>query len=235
MTNAVPILAALVVAVTVTMRARRWPNPESRPLTLGLALLGWWALLRTPALNRWAEERIDSAIGLELLPDVVASAAYVAGGTLIVISIAQAWCKPGLIRAAYTMLVIAEAAILITYDPNEPDATLVDAHKWVLGVIAVAVNAAILVAAAISYRTVPERFRTPIAIFMVGGALGLIFGVVRLVTLLLPEVHLGDYKGLIGGIPVLAYAIAALLGTARAGAADDPAAEIDEYPLDLED
>ncbi|WP_067541397.1 hypothetical protein [Nocardia crassostreae] len=35
-------------------------------------------------------------------------------------------------------------------------------------------------------------------------------------TLLLPEIHLPDYRGAVGSIPALADAIPALVGTARA-------------------
>ncbi|WP_327141403.1 hypothetical protein [Nocardia sp. NBC_01327] len=215
MNNAVPMLAALLAATAAAVRAPRWRNPVSRPLTLGLALLAVWALLRAPAINRWGDDLTTSATQLERLPGLIADVSLVAAGVLLAIAVAQAWGRSGLIRAAYTALVAVEVVLLATYDPFDAPEWVLTAQKWVIAAAVTLGSAAIFAAACITYRALPSRLRLPMAVFMLGGLLGVIVGIIRGVVLLLPDVHLGDSWAVLGSLPVYAFAIGSLIAAAR--------------------
>ncbi|MEV6769894.1 hypothetical protein AB0N05_14835 [Nocardia sp. NPDC051030] len=215
MTNAVPILAALVAAAAAVVRAPRWPNTQSRPLTLGLALLAVWAVMRTPVIHRAAEDFAATTLHYERLPELLAQVASISAAALLTVTVAQAWARPTLIKAIYVTLAVVLAAVLVTYDPVESPDHLINARKWLIAGAMLVSSIATIVAATLSLRELPARYRLPMMLFLAGGVLAMIASIARGAVLLMPDVRLGDWWAVLASLPIFAYAIGSLIASAR--------------------
>ncbi|GAB4587862.1 hypothetical protein [Nocardia sp. IFM 10818] len=221
MSNAVPLLAAALALAAAAVRLPRWRVPESRPFTVGIALLALWAILRTPAVNRPANELTLPGGHFGGLPGLAADVALVAAGGLIGVAVADAWGRPVLKKAFYVGLIVVEATLLLTYDPTNPTDRILDTHLWILAIAGIVGNAAVLVAALLSYRDVPERFRLPLGLFIAGGVAGLVLAVIRVVTLVRPTGAQVEAWAPVVSIPIFAFSIGSLIASARMRRAPD--------------
>ncbi|MEC3952808.1 hypothetical protein VMT65_07180 [Nocardia sp. CDC153] len=215
MNDLVPILAAGCALAAAVARLPRWKAAESRPFTIGLALLAVWAVLRTPAINGSANEMSLPSGHFESIPGLIADVALVGAGALIGVTVADAWGRALLKRAFYLGLIAVEAALLLTYDPLHPSYVTIQTHNWILALSGIAVNGAVLVAAVLSYRTVPAPFRLPLSLFMFGGLSGLALAVIRVVTLLRPEGPQVNSWSPMVSIPIFGFALGSLIASAR--------------------
>ncbi|WP_040803951.1 hypothetical protein [Nocardia concava] len=215
MSNILPILAALLCLAAAAARLPRWKTPESRPFTIGMVLLAVWAVLRTPAINGSANEMALPSGHFEGFPGLVADLSLVGAGALIGVTVADAWGRILLRRAFYIGLAAVEAAMLLTYSPVRPSHVTLQTHNWLLALSGLAVNAAVLTASVLSYRSVPVRFRLPLALFMFGGLSGLTLAVIRVVTLLRPAGPQVNSWSPIVSIPIFGFALGSLIASRR--------------------
>ncbi|AYF77993.1 hypothetical protein D7D52_33930 [Nocardia yunnanensis] len=215
MNSVVTVLAALCSLAAAAARLPRWRIPESRPFTVGLALLAAWALLRTPALIGSANEMALPSGHFERFPGLIADMSLVGAGALIGVTVANAWGRALLERAFYLGLIALEAALLLTYDPLHPSYVTAQSHNWILALAGVAVNGVVVAASVLSYRTVPPGFRLPLALFMFGGLSGVAVAAVRIITLLRPEGPQVNAWSPIVSIPVFGFALGSLVASRR--------------------
>lgn len=215
MNNAVPLLAALSAIAATIARLPRWRSAESRPFTIAMALLALWAILRTPAINGSADELALPSGHFEGFAGLIADLALVGAGALIGVTVADLWSRPLLKRAFYVGLVALAAALLFTYDPLHPSYMTIETHKWILALAGIAVNGAVVAAAALSQRTAPPPFRLPLSLFMFAGLSGVTLAVMRVVTLSRPagpQVH--SWSPIVS-IPIFGFALGSLLASVR--------------------
>ncbi|MVU83345.1 hypothetical protein GPX89_39670 [Nocardia sp. ET3-3] len=215
MSNIAPILAALCALAAAAARLPRWKAPESRPFTIGMALLAVWAVLRTPAVNGSANRMTLPSGHFEGFPGLIADVSLVAAGALIGVTVADAWGRALLKRAFYIGLLAVEAAMLLTYDPLHPSSVTVQTHNWILALAGLAVNAAVLAGSVLSYRSVPTRFRLPLSLYMFGGLSGLTLAIIRVVTLLHPAGPQVNSWSPIVSIPIFGFALGSLIAGRR--------------------
>ncbi|UGT45222.1 hypothetical protein LTV02_18340 [Nocardia yamanashiensis] len=224
MNDIVTLLAACAALAAAGCRLPRWRAVESRPLTIGLGLLGLFALLRAPVLNAAATDVATSATTLESLPDLISNLSLVAAGALIGVAITDAFGSAAAKKTFYVFLILVEAALLLTYEPSKPYAAMIDAHKWILAGAGVVTSIAILVAAFLSISAIPARLRLPLGLFMLGGALSLGLSIVRVVTLLRPDGAQVEVWAPWVSVPIFAFAFGSLIGTYRVRTLDPAAA-----------
>ncbi|MFE3054370.1 hypothetical protein [Nocardia sp. NPDC059239] len=211
----VPLLAALLSLAAAGARLRRRRARDSRPFTIAMVLLAVWALLRTPAINGSADELALPSGHFEGFPGLVADLTLVGAGALIGVTVAGVWGKSLLKRAFYLGLVTMEAGLLLTYDPLRPSYMTIETHQWILALSGLAVNGAVVIAAAPSYRIVPARFRLPLSLFMFGGLSGVTLAAIRVVTLLRPAGPQVNSWSPIVAVPIFGFALGSLIAGAR--------------------
>ncbi|MGV9663809.1 hypothetical protein [Nocardia niigatensis] len=215
MNTVVPLLAALLSLAAAAARLPRWRARGSRPFTIAMVLLAAWALLRTPAINGSADELALPSGHFERSPGLVADLALVGAGALIGVTVAEVWGRSLLKRAFYLGLVAMEAGLLLTYEPLQPSYLTIETHKWIVALSGIAVNGAVVIAAGLSLRTVPARFRLPLSLFMFGGLSGFTLAAIRVVTLLRPEGPQVNSWSPIVAIPIVGFALGSLVASAR--------------------
>ncbi|BEK97631.1 hypothetical protein [Nocardia seriolae] len=215
MSSIVPILAALSALAAAAARLPRWKSRESRPFTIGMVLLAVYALIRTPAINGSANEMSLPNGHFEGFPGLIANMALAGAGALIGVTVADAWGRALLRRAFYLGLIAVEAAMLLTYSPLERSYLTIQTHNWILAVSGIAVNAAVIAASALSYRTVAQRFRLPLSLFMFGVLTGMTLAVIRVVTLLHPAGPQVNAWSPIVSIPIFGFALGSLVASLR--------------------
>ncbi|MFE3195138.1 hypothetical protein ACFXHA_39470 [Nocardia sp. NPDC059240] len=215
MNSVVTVLAAVCALAAAAARLPRWRASESRPFTIGLALLAVWALLRTPAINDSANEMSLPSGHFEGFSGLIADVSLVGAGALIGVTVADAWGRALLRRAFYVGLVAVEAGLLLTYDPLHPSYVTIQSHNWIVALAGLAVNGAVVTASVLSYRTAPARFRLPLALFMFAGLSGFTLAAMRVVTLLRPDGPQLNAWSPVVCIPVFGFALGSLIASVR--------------------
>lgn len=237
------ILVLLTAAATFAgalLRARRWSNPRSRPMTLALVALGVALLFRAPVLgDQVLDSLLAQATGRSNVPDLVAHLLTLAAAGAVSAHVLIAFGRADLVRAAWISEALCGALLIpvwVLHGSDEPAVNMVQLHGMspysILFSLGLLAPQTLIVAAIRRARPATRHEKTVLVMLWGAGAAGAAFAGHRIAAVVYPPIERWNYSAITWTLTLLCIglygtaAVANLSGRRRSApacAADDPA------------
>ncbi|OZD23867.1 hypothetical protein CH253_08400 [Rhodococcus sp. 06-156-3C] len=184
--NVVNMLTVGLLAIAVALRLPSWARPQSRPLTLALALFAVTLVLRTSALNGWANAHVEHLSGWNNLPELVSNMIRLFALLCLAMHILNAMGRNDFLPIVRRVAVVGAVLLVATYGASEapyldglPEGGWSDpmAYHWLTTRVISLLTHALMVGAAFSGWGAAPRARAVLMVYQFAAFAGILHAV----------------------------------------------------------